>query len=73
MVVTTSNDKSLTADLEDVLESVKRYTICLNRAKFSFGVEECKFIGFILNKRWIKETPYNFYGIINMRISSNIK
>lgn len=42
-------------DLEDILQLVRKYNVCLNRAKCSFRVQDAKFLGFMLTKRGIEE------------------
>lgn len=50
MMVKTSERKSHTVDLEDILELVMNYKMNLNFPKCSFGVITCKFLGFMLPK-----------------------
>lgn len=58
MIVKTFEEYSHAADLEDVLQSVKKYNMRLNIAKFSCGVQAEKFIGFMLKNRGIESNPY---------------
>lgn len=41
--------------------------MCLNNSKCSFGVQEVKFMGFMLTKRGIVANPNKFQAIIDMR------
>lgn len=73
IIVKTSEGRIHVADLEDILESVKRYNMQLNPTKCSFEIHTSKFLGFMLIRRWIEVNPYRFHSIINMRSSSNVK
>lgn len=67
MIIKTFEECSHTVDLEDILQFVKKYNIRLNIAKFSFGVQAGKFIGFMLKKRVIEFNPYKCMAVIKMR------
>lgn len=41
-------------DLENILQSVRKYDMRLNSAKCSFGVIMVKFLGFMLNRKGIE-------------------
>lgn len=73
MIVKTSNGKSHVADLDDILESVRRYNMHLNAFKCSFGVQTGKFMGFMLTMRGIETSPYMCQTIINMKNPFHIK
>lgn len=60
-------------DLEDILQSVRNYNMRLSPAKYSFGVQADKFLGFMLIKRGIEANPDKCQTFIKMRSSSNIK
>lgn len=42
-----------------MLESIKRYNVCLNPVKCSFGVQSGKFLGFILSEGGLRWTLTN--------------
>lgn len=60
MIVKTIKGWNHTEDLEDVLQSVKKYDIRLNPAKWSFGVRVGNFLGFMLTMRVIEANPDKF-------------
>lgn len=73
MIFKLSECKSHPTDLQDVLESFKKYNMHLNPAKCLFGVKVGKLLGFILTRRGIKANPDKFQAIIDMRIPFNVK
>jgi hypothetical protein len=71
LVAKTKEGRSHTDDLEEILSQVRRYRICLNPAKCSFGVQAGKFLGFLLTRRGIEANPDKCQAIINMRSPSS--
>lgn len=59
--------------LEDVLVSIRKYCMHLHPTKCSFGVQEEKFIGFMLTQRGIKANTDKCQEIVTIRITTNIK
>lgn len=51
MIIKTAKGNSLVDDLEDILQSVRKYDMYLNPSKFSFGLQTGKFLGFMLTRR----------------------
>lgn len=60
-------------DLDDILQSVRKYDIRLNPAKISFEMQIGKFLGFMLKRRGIKSNPNKFQTFIDMRRPINVK
>lgn len=73
MIMNTTEGHKHLEYLEDVLQSVKKYNMCLNPAKCSFGVQAKKFLGFILMKRGIEANSDKWKEFIAMRSVINIK
>jgi len=73
LVAKTKEGFSHTDDLEEILGQVRKYKMCLNPTKCSFGVQAGKFLGFLLTSRGIEANPNKCQAIINMRSPSNIK
>lgn len=73
MIVKNIKGQSQAEDLEDVLQSVRKYNINLNPTKCSFGVQAGKLLGFIQTKRFIEANPYKWQTIIAMSSPTNVK
>nr|KYP60641.1 Retrovirus-related Pol polyprotein from transposon 17.6 [Cajanus cajan] len=67
MVVKSNSTTDHTNDLELVFDEVRKYHMCLNPTKCTFGVAGGKFLGFMLSKRGIEANPDKCQAIINMR------
>ena len=73
LVVKTKEEDSHTEDLREILQQVRDYNMRLNPAKCTFGVQEGKFLGFLLTRREIEANPDKCQAIINMRSPAYIK
>ena len=60
-------------DLDEVFQALRGVNMKLNPEKCTFGVEEGKFLGFMLTHRWIEANPDKCQAILGMRSSKNIK
>lgn len=60
-------------NLEDILQSFKKYNMHLNPAKCSFEIHDIKFLGFMLTNRGIKANLNKCQDFINIRCCPNIK
>ena len=60
-------------DLEDVFKALRGTNMKLNPEKCTFGVEEGKFLGFMLTHRGIEANPDKCLAIVYMRSLNNIK
>lgn len=67
MIEKTNEGNMHAKDLEDVLQSARKYNIRLNSAKCSFRVQAGKFIGLMLTKRCIEANPDKCQSDIDMR------
>lgn len=60
IIVKTSKGCNHAADLKDVMQSVRKYNMCLDPAKCSFRVQARKFLGYVLAKRGIEASIDKF-------------
>lgn len=58
MILKTTQGHSHEVYLKDFLQSGRRYIMCLNPTKCSFGVEARKFLGFMWTKIGIEANSY---------------
>lgn len=72
MIIKTEDGHSHADDLEDVLQLVRRYDMCLSPAKCSFGVQAGKFMDFMLMMMEIKANAGKCQTIVDMRNSTNV-
>jgi len=73
MVVTSQERERHTADLEELFATIAKYRLKLNPEKCVFGVEEGKFLGFMLTERGIEANPDKCATIIAMRSPASVK
>ena len=73
MVVTSQQRKQHVADLEELFTTIAKYKLKLNPEKCVFGVEEGKFLGFLLTERGIEANPEKCVVIIAMRSPISVK
>jgi len=64
MVVTSQQREQHVADREELFTTIAKYRLKLNPEKCVFGVEEGKFLGFLLTERGIKANPEKYAAII---------
>jgi len=57
LVAKTKEGFSHADDLEEILGQVRKYKMCLNPTKCSFGLQAGKFLGFLLTRRGIEDNP----------------
>lgn len=72
MIIKATEWNSHIDDLEDILQSIRRYDMRLNPSKCSFKVYARKFLGFILT-RGIEANPNKYQSFIDMRSLTNVK
>ena len=60
-------------DLRDIFEILRKYKLCLNTSKCSFGVGSGKFIGYMVIHRGIKVNPDQVKAINNLQSPGNPK
>jgi len=73
LVVKTSENAVHTTDLGEIFQQVRKFNMRLNPAKFTFGVQAGKFLGFLLTSRGIEANPDKCQAIISMRSPCSIK
>jgi len=72
-VVKTPEDAIHTTDLREIFRQVRKFSMRLNPAKCTFGVQEGKFLGFLLTSRGIEANLDKCQAIINMMSPCNTK
>ena len=60
-------------DLKDIFEILRKYKLCLNTSKCSFGVGSGKFIGYMVTHHGIKVNPDQVKAINNLQSPQNPK
>lgn len=70
---TTTKGHNHAEDLEDVLHSIKKYNIRLNPTKWSFRVQDGKFLGFKLTKKGIEANLDKCQTVITTRSPTSSK
>ena len=60
-------------DLEAIFEILRKYKLCLNASKCSFGVELGKFLGYMVTHRGIEVNPDQIKAINNLQSPRNPK
>jgi len=73
MVVTSRDRRRHTTDQEELFATISKYRLKLNPEKCVFGVEEGKFLGFMLTERGIEANPDKCATIIAMRSPTSVK
>ena len=73
IVVKSPNPTQHALDLVEVFDAIQRYNLRLNPEKCTFGVDEGKFLGFMLTRSGIEANPEKCQAIISMRSPTNVK
>ena len=60
-------------DLGTIFEILRKYKLCLNASKCSFGVGSGKFLGYMVTHRGIEVNPDQIKAINNLRSPQNPK
>ena len=60
-------------DLGAIFEILRKYKLCLNASKCSFGVESGKFLGYMVTHRGIEVNPDQIKAINNLQSPRNPK
>jgi len=61
------------ADLEEVFEEIRKYDMCLNPEKYTFGVSRGKFLGFMITHRGIEANPNKCTTILGLHNPTNVQ
>ena len=73
MLVKSLDEGKYLDDLQETLNTLRRYNIKLNPSKCAFGVASGKFLGFMVSHRGIEANPEKIKSILDMKPSQNIK
>nr|GEU97667.1 reverse transcriptase domain-containing protein [Tanacetum cinerariifolium] len=73
MVIKSKTEQDLIQDVEKTLLTLKKVNMKLNPKKFSFRIEESKFLGYIVTYEGIRENPKITKAVMSMPSSSNLK
>ncbi|GKA50036.1 reverse transcriptase domain-containing protein [Tanacetum coccineum] len=73
MVIKSKTEPEMIKDVEETLLTLKKVNMKLNPKKCSFGMEEGKFLGYIVTSEGIRENPKKAKAVINMPSPSNLK
>ena len=73
MVVKSPSHLQHAQDLSEVFFALQQYNLRLNPKKYVFGVDNGKFLGFMLTPRVIEANPEKCKAIIEMRNPTNVK
>jgi hypothetical protein len=60
-------------DLEETFNTLRRYQMKLNPAKFAFGVSSGKFLGFMVSSRGIEANPEKIRAVLEMQAPRTTK
>ena len=67
IIIKSQGEDQHAKDLEQILDTLDRYKIKLNRDKCVFRVKAGKFLGFMILYRGIKVNPEKMEAILNMK------
>ncbi|GKB14747.1 reverse transcriptase domain-containing protein [Tanacetum coccineum] len=73
MVIKSKTEPEMIKDVKETLLTLKKVNMKLNPKKCSFGMEEGKFLGYIVTSEGIRANPEKAKAIVNMPSPSNLK
>ncbi|GJY81797.1 reverse transcriptase domain-containing protein [Tanacetum coccineum] len=73
MVIKSKEEKSLLADIAETFENLKTINMKLNPKKCSFGVEEVKFLGYMVTSEGIRANPKKTRAISDLQSPKTLK
>nr|GEX12940.1 reverse transcriptase domain-containing protein [Tanacetum cinerariifolium] len=73
MVIKSNDEKVLIVDIAETFESLRMINMKLNPKKCSFGVEEGKFMGYMVTSERIRDNPKNTKAIADMQSPRTLK
>ncbi|GJY51082.1 reverse transcriptase domain-containing protein [Tanacetum coccineum] len=73
MVIKSKTEPEMIKDVEETLLKLKKVNMKLNPKKCSFGMEEGKFLGYIVTSERIRANPEKAKAVVNMPSPSNLK
>ena len=73
MLVKSLDEGKYLDDLQETLNTLRRYNIKLNPSKCAFGVASGKFLGFMVSHKGIEANPEKIKAILDMKPPQNVK
>ncbi|GKD12700.1 reverse transcriptase domain-containing protein [Tanacetum coccineum] len=73
MVIKSKTELDMIKDIKETLLTLKNVNMKLNPKKFSFGMEEGKFLGYIVTSERIRANPEKTKVVMNMPSPSSLK
>ncbi|KAL0456100.1 UNVERIFIED_CONTAM: Transposon Ty3-I Gag-Pol polyprotein [Sesamum latifolium] len=73
MLVKSKEAHNHVIDLEETFSVLRKYKLKLNSGKCAFGVQGCRFLGFMVTQRGIEANPIKIKVILDMKAPTNIK
>nr|GEX43832.1 reverse transcriptase domain-containing protein [Tanacetum cinerariifolium] len=73
MVIKSNCEKMLIADIAKTFDNLRRINMKLNTKKCSFGVEEGKFLGYMVTSKGIRANPKKTKAIADMQSPQTLK
>ncbi|GKC19669.1 reverse transcriptase domain-containing protein [Tanacetum coccineum] len=73
MVIKSNDKKILIADIAETFDNLQRINMKLNPKKCSFGVEEGKFLGYMVTSEGIQANPKKTKAIVDMQSPRTLK
>nr|GEX79330.1 hypothetical protein [Tanacetum cinerariifolium] len=73
MVIKIKDEKMLLADIVETFDNLKRINMELNPKKCSFGVEEGKFLGYMVTSEGIRANPKKTNALADLQSSRTLK
>ncbi|GJV74386.1 reverse transcriptase domain-containing protein [Tanacetum coccineum] len=73
MVIKSRDEKTLLADISETFDNLKKINTKLNPKKCSFGVEEGKFLGYMMTLKGIRANPIKTRALANLHSPRTLK
>lgn len=73
MVIKSRTEKELLADIAETFDNLRKINMKLNPKKCSFGVEEGKFLGYMVTSEGIRANPKKTRAIADMQSPKSLK
>ncbi|GJS51265.1 reverse transcriptase domain-containing protein [Tanacetum coccineum] len=73
MVIKSKTELEMIKDVKETLLTLKKVNMKLNPKKCSFGMEEGKFLGYIVTSKGIRANPEKTKAVVNMPSPKNLK
>ncbi|GKB20943.1 reverse transcriptase domain-containing protein, partial [Tanacetum coccineum] len=73
MVIKSNDDTMLLVDVAETFDNLKRINMKLNPKKYSFGVEEDKFLGYMVTSEGIRANPKKNKALANLQSPLSLK